>query len=152
LCSLVYRYLIRNDEKFVDLITVPVWYSLGRSDHFVFNKSSVNRLITTKLLSSHICFYDRVDKLNDFIYFNVDGPHQNRGIFWIFFYFNFIRHCFICRPSGSTASEDAGNLIKIPLLSGYPAEGGISPQSASRSLRTADSPGGSRACSCLASS
>jgi hypothetical protein len=71
------------------------------------------------------------------------------GEFFGFFYIYFILHCFICRP---TVSEDAGNLIEVPLLSGYPAEGGISPQSAPRSVRTADSPGGPGACSCLAAS
>jgi hypothetical protein len=30
----------------------------------------------------------------------------NRGIFWIFYIF--IQNCFICRPSDSTVSEDAG--------------------------------------------
>jgi hypothetical protein len=34
---------------------------------------------------------------------------SNRGIFWILFCFMYcIQHCFICRPSDSTVSEDAG--------------------------------------------
>ncbi len=32
------------------------------------------------------------------------GEILNRGIFWIFFF----QHCFICRPSDSTVSKDAG--------------------------------------------
>jgi hypothetical protein len=30
------------------------------------------------------------------------------GIFWIFYLMYVIQHCFICRPSDSTVSEDAG--------------------------------------------
>ncbi len=30
------------------------------------------------------------------------------GVFWIFFTIYCIQHCFICRPSDSTVSEDAG--------------------------------------------
>ncbi len=33
---------------------------------------------------------------------------MNRGIFWGFFKMYFLQHCFICRPSYSTVSEDAG--------------------------------------------
>jgi hypothetical protein len=34
---------------------------------------------------------------------------KKRGMFWIFSFFKYdIQHCFICRPSDSTASEDAG--------------------------------------------
>ena len=33
---------------------------------------------------------------------------KNRGIFWIFKKLYFIQHCFICRPSDSTVSEDVG--------------------------------------------
>jgi len=38
------------------------------------------------------------------------GPPSklNRGIFWIFFFpMHYIQHCFICRPSDSTVTEDA---------------------------------------------
>jgi hypothetical protein len=46
-----------------------------------------------------------------FLCFVVDGQRKkgktNWGHFWgIFSYF--IQHCFICRPSDSTVSEDAG--------------------------------------------
>jgi hypothetical protein len=33
--------------------------------------------------------------------------YMTQGVFWIFFLY-FIQHCFICRPSDSRVSEDAG--------------------------------------------
>ncbi len=47
-------------------------------------------------------------KLGSYYYRKIPHISYVKGGFFLFFYVRYIQHCFICRPSDSTVSEDAG--------------------------------------------